>query len=90
MHLSALSVLLSGSGHFARAVKKSNLKSSVADPGSESGSICQRYESYHQAKIVRKTLFPIVVIFYDFLSLKNDVNVPSKSYKQKAFQEEFC
>jgi hypothetical protein len=39
---------------------------------------------YHQAKIVRKTLIPNVLwLIYDFLSLKNDVNVPSKSNKQK-------
>ncbi len=35
---------------------------------------------YHHAKIVRKTLIPT---FCDFLSLKNDVNVPSKSNKQE-------
>ncbi len=35
---------------------------------------------YHHAKIVRKTLIPTVLWFlYDFLSLKNDLNVPSKS-----------
>jgi hypothetical protein len=48
-------------------------------PGSGSGSISQRYGSvsfYHQAKIVRKPWF---LLFSDFLSLKNDVNVPSKS-----------
>jgi hypothetical protein len=57
-------------------------------PGSGSGSISQRYGSgsgsfYHHAKIVRKTL--IFVTLFDFLSLKNDVNVPvlSKSNKQK-------
>ncbi len=62
-------------------------------PGS--GSISQRYGSgfgsgsgsgsfYHHAKIVRKTLIPtIFVTFFDFLSLKNDVNVPGKSNKQK-------
>jgi hypothetical protein len=49
-------------------------------PGS--GSISQRYGSgsrffYHHAKIVRNTLIP------PNLSLKNDVNVPSKSNKQK-------
>ncbi len=58
-------------------------------PGS--GSASQRYGSgsgsrsfYHQAKIVRKTLIPTVLwlLFY-FLSLKNYVNVPSKSNKQK-------
>jgi hypothetical protein len=50
--------------------------------------ICQRYgsgsdsgsRSFHQAKIVRKTLIPTVSwLLYDLLSLKNDVNVPSKS-----------
>ncbi len=51
-------------------------------PGSESGS-----ESFcHHAKIVRKTLIPTVSrLLFDFLSLKNDVNVPSKSNKQKNF-----
>jgi hypothetical protein len=33
---------------------------------------------YHSVKIVRKTLIPICDTF-DILSLKNDVNVPSKS-----------
>ncbi len=38
----------------------------------------------HQAKIVRKTLISTFLgRFYDFLSLKSDVNVPSKSNKQK-------
>ncbi len=49
--------------------------------------LSQRYGSgsfYYQAKIVRKTLVPTVLwLLYDFLSLKNDVNVPSKSNKQK-------
>jgi hypothetical protein len=44
--------------------------------GSGSGSFHQ------QAKIVRKTLIPTVL---EFLSLKNDLNVPSKSNKQKNF-----
>jgi hypothetical protein len=52
-----------------------------------SGYIIQRYGSgsfYHQAKIVRKTLIPTVLcLLYNFLSLKNDVNVLSKSNKQK-------
>ncbi len=47
-----------------------------------SGSVSQRYGSgtfYHQAKIVRKTLISTVLwLLYDFLSLKNDVNVPLK------------
>ncbi len=39
---------------------------------------------YNQAKKVRKTLIPTVLgLFFDILSLKNDVNVPSKSTKQK-------
>jgi hypothetical protein len=39
---------------------------------------------YHQAKIERKTLIPtVLLLFYDFLTLKNDANVPSKSNKQK-------
>ncbi len=39
-----------------------------------------------QAKIVRKTLIPTVLwLIFDFLSLKNDVNVHSKSNKQKNF-----
>ncbi len=39
---------------------------------------------YHQAIIVRKTLIPSVLwLLLDFLSLKNDVNVPSNSNKQK-------
>jgi hypothetical protein len=49
-------------------------------PGSASGSISHGSGSgsfYHQAKILR--------LLYDFLSLKNDVNVPSKSNKQKNF-----
>ncbi len=41
---------------------------------------------YHQAKIVRQTLIPTVLWFlFVFLSLKNNVNVPSKSNKQKNF-----
>ena len=67
------------------------LASSVPDPDphvfgpSGSGSISQRYESgsgsfHHQTKIARKTLIPIILqLLLDFLSLKNDVNVPSKS-----------
>ncbi len=39
---------------------------------------------YHQAKIVWKTfIFTVLWLLYDFLSLKNYVNVPSKSNKQK-------
>ncbi len=44
---------------------------------SESGS------SHHQAKIVRKPLISTVLrLLYDFLSVKNDVNVLSNSIKQ--------
>jgi hypothetical protein len=56
-------------------------------PGS--GSVSHKYGSgsgsfHHQAKIVRKTLISTVLsLFYDFLSVKNDVNVASKSKKQK-------
>jgi hypothetical protein len=56
-------------------------------PGS--GSTSQRYGSrsgsfYHHAKNSKKNLasFSFATLF-DFLSLKNDVNVPSKSNKQK-------
>ncbi len=46
--------------------------------GSGSGSF------YRHAKIIRKTLKSYYfVILFDFLSLKNNVNVPSKSNKQK-------
>jgi hypothetical protein len=52
----------------------------LGPPGSGSG--CGSF--YHQAKIVRKIVIPTVLwLLYDFLSLKNDVNVPSKTYKQK-------
>jgi hypothetical protein len=38
---------------------------------------------YHQAKIIRKTLIPTVLrLLLEFSSLKNDVNVPSKSNEQ--------
>jgi hypothetical protein len=52
-------------------------------PGS--GSISPSYGSgsgsfYHQTKIIRKTWIPTAWwLLYDILSLKNDVNVPSKS-----------
>ncbi len=52
-------------------------------PGSGSGSIRQKYGSgsfYRQPKIVRKTMIPTALwILFDFLSLTNDVNLPSKS-----------
>jgi hypothetical protein len=68
---------------------------SVEDPDPDvfgpprSGSISTRSGScsgsfYHQAKIVRKTSIPTVLwLLYDFLSLKNVVNLASKSNKQK-------
>ncbi len=60
-------------------------------PGS--GSISQRYGSgstNQQAKIVRKTLIPTVLwLLLDFLSLKNYVNVPSKSNKKTFFKISF-
>jgi hypothetical protein len=38
-------------------------------------------------KIVRKTLISTILpLLFDFLSLKNYVNVPSKSNKQKNFK----
>jgi hypothetical protein len=73
---------------------------SVADPDPSdpfdfgppgSGSISQRHGSrsesfHHQAKIVRKTLIPTaLLLLFDFLSLKNDVNVPPKSNMKKNF-----
>ncbi len=76
---------------------------SVADPDPSdpyvfgppgSGSISQRYRYgsgsfYNQAKIVRKTEIPTVLwLLFNFLSLKNDINVPSKSNKLKKLA--FC
>jgi hypothetical protein len=66
-------------------------------PGSGSGSTSQRYGSgsgscsgsrsgsfYHHAKIVKKNLdSSYFVTLFEFLFLKNDVNVASKSHKQK-------
>jgi hypothetical protein len=55
----------------------------IGPPGSGPGSTNQRYGSgsfYHYAKIVRKILIPTVFqLIFNFLSFKNDVNVPSKS-----------
>jgi hypothetical protein len=40
----------------------------------------------HQAEILRKTLISTALrLLFDFLSLKNDVLVPSKSNMQKNF-----
>ncbi len=56
-------------------------------PGSLSGSVIYLYGSgsfHQQAKKWRKTLIPTVLwLLYDFLSLKNDANVPSKRNKHK-------
>ncbi len=53
-------------------------------PGSGSGSSSQRYGS--GAKLVRKTsILTVLWVLLTFLSLKNYVNVPSKSNKQKKF-----
>jgi hypothetical protein len=62
-------------------------------PRSGSGSTSQRYGSgsgsgsgsfYHHAINSKKNLDSLYfVALFDFLSLKNDVNVPSKSNKQK-------
>ncbi len=61
----------------------------LGPPWSGSGSISQRYVSgffYHKAKIVRKTLiFTVLWLLFDFLSLKSDVKVPSKSNMQNFF-----
>jgi hypothetical protein len=52
-----------------------------------SGSTSQRYGSgsfYHQAKIVRKALISTVLLLsFGLLTVKNDVNVPSNSNRQK-------
>ncbi len=46
---------------------------------------------YHQAKKARKPFIPTILwLLYDFLSLKNDVNVSSKSNKQKNLEEKNC
>ncbi len=53
--------------------------------GSGSGSCSGSGSFYHHAKIVRKTLIPPILLptLFEFLSLKNDVNVASKSHQQK-------
>ncbi len=62
-------------------------------PGS--GSINQRHGSgfgsfYHQTKIVRKSLIPtVLLLLFYFLSLKNDLYVPSKSNKQENLIKKF-
>jgi hypothetical protein len=78
------------------AARTCHLSARVTDPDPSdphafgppgSGSICQRSGSvYHQAKIVRKTPIPNVLwLLWDILSMKDDLNVPSKSNKQKNF-----
>ncbi len=71
---------------------------------SGSGSICQRYRYgsgsgscfgsgsfYHKAKIFKKLWFLLFCDFFlTFLSLKNDVKVPSKSSMQKKFFDKIC
>ncbi len=96
-YLPSLAVLLSTRHWKVGPSKVSMVKTSVPDPDPQvygppgSGSISQRYGSgsgsfYHQAKIVWKTLIPTVLwLLLDFLSLKNYVNVPSKSNKQRNF-----
>ncbi len=60
------------------------IPNSVADPDPYVFGLLASF--YHQAKIVRKTLIAaVLLLLFDFLSLKNDVNVPSKSNKQKIF-----
>jgi hypothetical protein len=59
-------------------------------PTCESGSVCLWTSRIRillsSSKIVRKTLIPTVFwLLYDILSLKNDVNVPSKRNKEKNF-----
>ncbi len=43
---------------------------------------------YHQTKIIRKTLIPtVLLLLFYFVSLKNDVYVPSKSNKLENFNK---
>ncbi len=73
------------------AVLRIRIRIFFGPPGSGSLFINQRYWSgsdpgsfYHQAKIVKETLIPTVLwLLVDFLSVENNVNVPSKSNKQK-------
>jgi hypothetical protein len=59
------------------AVLRFRIRQTVIYGPSGSGSF------YHQAKKLRKTLIPTALwLLFDFLSLKNDVKVPSKSDKQ--------
>ncbi len=86
-------------GHIGPSwIQLRNTFTRVADPDPfvfgppGSGSISRMYGSgsgslYHQPKIVRKTLIPstFLILHFDFLSLKNDVNVPSKVISRKTF-----
>jgi hypothetical protein len=75
------------------AVLRFKIRMVFGPSGSWSGSVSQRYGSrfrsgsepfYHHAKIVKKTSIPTVLwLLYNFLFLKNDVNVTSISNKQK-------
>jgi hypothetical protein len=61
--------------------------------GSGSGSCSGSGSFYHHAKIVRKTLITYyLVTLFDFLSLKNYVDVASKSNMQKKLCQQlvFC
>jgi hypothetical protein len=54
------------------------------------GSVSVAGSFNQQAKTVRKTLIlTVLCLLVDFLSLKNYVNVPSKSKKQKFFYKNF-
>jgi hypothetical protein len=68
------------------------VKSSVADPDPgllDPDPLVRGIDpdpSIYQAKKVFKTLIPtVLLLLFDFSSLKNDVNVPSKINKQKNF-----
>ncbi len=59
-------------------------------PGSASGSVICLYGSFHQQAKMKKTLISTVLwLFYDFLSLMNDVNPPSKRIKHSNLKEIF-
>ncbi len=60
-----------------------NVHANVVDPDPPDPHVFGPPGSFYQhAKIVKKNLDYFVTLF-DFLSLKNDTNVPSKSNKQK-------
>ncbi len=75
-----------GKNKLHKYIRSIKCLSSVADPDEyvlgPSGS--WSWSFYHHAKIVRKTLIPTVLwLLYGFLSLKYDMNVPSKINRQK-------